>query len=572
MATDRCAGPDRDTTARWLAVAFVLYGLLATALLAIEVPPFRNPDEPAHFLRATQVAAGGLLGTRFSAIDVDGQPHVFGGGAVDPAVGWALFPFEPIGRQPGTLATTAMWAPKIHWSRMRVMVVFSNTVINPPLFYLPAAIGVAVGRVSRMMVVQTLVLSRVLTGVAAVALGAAAIAGAGGAAVWLFAVLTLPMSLSLIASTAQDALLLAFAALVGAALVRALRTPGEIGRRLFCGLVACLALVAVARPPCGALALLPLALTKLPWRPRLAAAAVVAGCVLLWSGIVAATSLTNVGRAGGADPAAQLAALGADPLLLAEATWRELAPLLAGVPGGVGRTARRSMWCCRRPITWPHAACWCWRRWRRCWRRAGTDRPRRHPRNRGGVAAVGVRHVRRRVRVMDRAGQPDGGGHPGPLLPAARAGRRGVAAGGGRGAGGAVARGAGAGGGGAFRWCRLRSRCRRWWCGIISAEGSKRGAPPRTRQPSPWTLHLVPRATALGGSRAAPWPCLTPLRPRDGAQWWRRSVRRSPTHTPKYDRPYRGGARRSAARRYAGGGSAGRPPAPPGSPRTGASG
>ncbi len=93
-------------TARWLAVAFVLYGLLATAFLAINMPPFQNPDEPTHFLRAAQVADGGLVGS-------------------------------------------------------------PNTAIYPPLFYAPSAIGVLAGRVAGMTVVQTLVVSRLLTGMAA---------------------------------------------------------------------------------------------------------------------------------------------------------------------------------------------------------------------------------------------------------------------------------------------------------------------------------------------------------------------------------------------------------------------
>jgi hypothetical protein len=52
-------------TARWMAAAFVLYGLLATAFLAINMPPFQNPDEPAHFLRAAQVAEAGWSGPGF---------------------------------------------------------------------------------------------------------------------------------------------------------------------------------------------------------------------------------------------------------------------------------------------------------------------------------------------------------------------------------------------------------------------------------------------------------------------------------------------------------------------------
>ena len=87
---------NESLTARWLAAAFVLYGLLATAFLAINMPPFQNPDEPAHFLRAAQVADGGLTGTRFSTTGADGSRQVTAGGWADPALLRAAAPFEAL--------------------------------------------------------------------------------------------------------------------------------------------------------------------------------------------------------------------------------------------------------------------------------------------------------------------------------------------------------------------------------------------------------------------------------------------------------------------------------------------
>ena len=310
--------------ARWLAAAFVLYGLLATALLAVNVPPFQNPDEPTHFLRAVQIAQGTLLGSRFTLTDTDGSPLVLAGGPVDPAVAWALSPFESIPFHPGTHATRTMWEPGVHWSRRRANMSFGNTAVNPPVLYVPAAIGVLLGRATRMTVLQTLLTSRLLTGITATSIAGLAILWAGGAAVWLFAILTLPMSLSLIASTSQDALMLACAALAGGLSVRALRSPGDRDRKTLAGITVALILVATSRPPYGALALLPLGLTRLPWRPRILAAAAVAACVLLWSGIAATTALVNFSEKAGFDPAAQLARLRADPPLLVHATWQAL--------------------------------------------------------------------------------------------------------------------------------------------------------------------------------------------------------------------------------------------------------
>ena len=49
----------------------------------------------------------------------------------------------------------------------------------PPLFYLPSAAGILVGRELDLSVIYTLYLSRLFTGVVAVALGTLAIALAG---------------------------------------------------------------------------------------------------------------------------------------------------------------------------------------------------------------------------------------------------------------------------------------------------------------------------------------------------------------------------------------------------------
>ena len=307
---------------RLLAAAFVLYGLVATVFLAINMPPFQNPDEPNHFLRAAQLADGGLLGTRFSTRGADGLPRITAGGLSDPAIMMALAPFNALPFHFDRRARRADWEPRVHWSGERVMQAYPNTVNYPPFFYAPSAIGVLVGRVAKMTVVQTLEVSRVMTGMAAVAVGAAAIASAGGAAVWIFMILTLPMSLSLIASSSQDGLLLACSALAGALVVRALRWPSNANWKLLAGLVVTLGLVAMARPPYGALALLPLGLTKLQLRWRILAAAAIMGCVAVWSGITAATALTNFGEFKGSDPVAQTAYLLRDPFLFVQVVRR----------------------------------------------------------------------------------------------------------------------------------------------------------------------------------------------------------------------------------------------------------
>jgi uncharacterized membrane protein len=316
------AGPSHERKkARWLAAAFVLYGLTATGLLATNVPPFQVADEPAHFLRAAQVAQGGLIGVRHSVIAADGSTRVTAGGRVDPALDKAAAPFTALPFHRERRVTQAYWDPNIHWSNTRDWQSFGVTANYPPLFYVPSAIGVLAGQHAGMSVLQTLVLSRLLTGAAAVALGAVGIAVAGGAAAWIFTILTLPMSLSLIASASQDALIIGCSALAGGLLLAALRAPAPSNMRLLAGLTVTLALAAAARPPYAVLAVLPLALKGVRLRLRIVAAAAIIACTAIWSIIAAVTTMTKFANA---DPMAQLAHLGAHPLLGVNAVWAAL--------------------------------------------------------------------------------------------------------------------------------------------------------------------------------------------------------------------------------------------------------
>jgi len=311
------------STGRCMAAAFVLYGLTAAALLALNVPPFQVPDELNHFMRAAQIADGILVGTRVSTKGADGALHPTVGGLVDPAIDSAAAPFMSLPFHRDRRAKREDWT-QIKWSGTRVPTAFSNTAIYPPFFYLPSALGILFGHAAHLTVVRTLIVSRVLTAVTAVAIGTAAIAAADGAAPWIFTILTLPMSLFLLASASQDALLLACSALAGALLVRGLRWPRSDDAMLLISLTLVLSLVATARPAYEALAVLPLGLPNVPLRWRILATAAVTACVTIWSVIVAKMMLSDYAWGSGADSAAQLARLIHDPLLAAHVAFATL--------------------------------------------------------------------------------------------------------------------------------------------------------------------------------------------------------------------------------------------------------
>ena len=311
--------------ARRIAAAFVLYGLLATILLALNMPPFQNPDEPSQLLRAAQLADGGLIGTRFEVSDADGRRFFQGGGLSDPAVRQAWLPFDLLVGHPDRKTKRQDGAAQIDWSNARTLTTFPNTAMYPPFFYIPSALGVVLGRMVGATVVHSLMLSRLLTGAAAVAVAAVAIILSGAAAIWIFAILTLPMSLALIASPAPDALILGFSALAVALMLRSQLQPAALKPGGLVWLTVSLGLVAMARPPYAFLVLPLLALPRVGWRRRLLMAAVVIVCVGLWGVITAVTTWSNVGAVVHADPTRQLSLLLADPLRippLAAATMR----------------------------------------------------------------------------------------------------------------------------------------------------------------------------------------------------------------------------------------------------------
>ncbi|THD73147.1 MAG: DUF2142 domain-containing protein [Bradyrhizobium sp.] len=323
----RCelANADRDDYARWIAAAFLLYGVLSTALLAIVMPPFQVPDEPAHFMRAAQIARGELIGMRFPTTAADGSPQMTAGGQLDSALVGTITPFtKSMPAHPEVRASRTMWEPAVRWSNDLALCAFPNSVIYPPFFYAPSAIGILAGRAAGLSIVHTLIVSRMLTGSAAVVLGAIAIAISGGAAAWIFAILTLPMSLSLIASVSSDALCLGCGAMAAALLMRCLRRWTEQSGKLLIALTAMLGLMAMSRPPYAALALLPLALTKAPWRWRIVSAVAVAACGTIWWAIAAATTFTGFGDIVDANPAEQLVRLQQDPLLAVRVIWTSL--------------------------------------------------------------------------------------------------------------------------------------------------------------------------------------------------------------------------------------------------------
>src|SRR5438309_2337643 len=118
---------------------FALVALSIGLALALLTPPFQNPDEGGHFLRATQIAGGELVGRR-----LDGGTS---GGRVDGAADDAARLFAPLAGHSERRVDPAMsaQAAAIRWGAPPRDVGFPNTVLWSPVLYFPAAMAVRVG-------------------------------------------------------------------------------------------------------------------------------------------------------------------------------------------------------------------------------------------------------------------------------------------------------------------------------------------------------------------------------------------------------------------------------------------
>ena len=273
------------------------------------MPPLQNADEAAHAFRADQVSHLGLLGIPVP----DGEF----GGAADSGLAQLASQTAPLQSASNRVVTREAFRP-LPWGSP-VPIGYPNTAINPPFFYLPASLAAALARSLGVSLPNGLVLMRLATGLATIAIGAAAIALAGNAALWVYAVLLLPMSMSVSAAVAQDGPMLACTAMAAALLLYLQRPDAAWPRPAFAGLCVLVAAVAMSRTPYLPFAALVVAAPVKPaW--RVAALSCVVVVVLAWAWRGAQYFPLPPRPDGVVRPAAQLRLLASHP-------WR--LPLLA---------------------------------------------------------------------------------------------------------------------------------------------------------------------------------------------------------------------------------------------------
>jgi uncharacterized membrane protein len=222
---------------------FLLFAVPLVVFLAVRTPAFQTPDEVNHFFRSYQVAHGVLFAREGGYTD----------SAIDDLYTFvAKLPFNP---QAHMTAAEVAGARTVRWSGRLKYHSFPNTAAYFPADYIPQAFGILIGQACGLGVLNTLILARLLNGAAAIVICAFALALCRRGKVMIFAVLLLPMTLSLFASCSQDATLIALACLAFSLISRQLEAAVPMTSATAAVVFGAIFIIAIGRPPHAALAL-----------------------------------------------------------------------------------------------------------------------------------------------------------------------------------------------------------------------------------------------------------------------------------------------------------------------------
>ncbi len=266
-----------------------LLAVFGLADLAV-TPPFQAADEDRHFLRAYHISEGSLLGVKMIR---PGGGGVESGGYLPAHVAADIRLFEDQRFQPKRKTSPAALREKylaggrLGFGRKKVFTQFSNTVVYPPVPYLPQAAAIIAAKGLGLRTAGALYLARLFNLAAALSLVWYALAQLGFShklRLAAFMLAGLPMSVFQFASASGDAVTIALGLAVLASACRLRRSwdEGSFRMLLFLSL-----LLSLCRLPYFLLALS--AVPAVLGRPRgrlarlLALLAATAGPALAWN-------------------------------------------------------------------------------------------------------------------------------------------------------------------------------------------------------------------------------------------------------------------------------------------------
>ena len=263
---------------RWLAIIFLLCAVPTGLGCALLTPLGVPPDELAHIARAEGLRLGQITNPP-SPINVPGV--LVNSGIFDIILAMELEPYAARGNVPPAILVQT---GAVRWGSQNWFCTTQMTMYFP-VFYLPAALGLAGGKLAGLSPLFAIYLARVCMLLSFMAMGGAALCLARFGAPLLFVILTLPTSITLGASCSQDGQLIAACALAVALLTRTAptRTARVAGGAAWWGALALLTAIALAKFSYVALLLFCLAPLHAPGLARRAGLVLLAAVApLLW--------------------------------------------------------------------------------------------------------------------------------------------------------------------------------------------------------------------------------------------------------------------------------------------------
>ncbi len=302
---------------RCLWAAYLLLAFPVVLLLVYATPPFQVADEANHFLRAVQVETGHLIATK--------RGNQAAGGEIDGQAIDVSRAFDDLKFHPDHKLETSLLAREDgpRWGEQpKTFADFANTAIYPPFFYAPAAIGIKLGKLFGLSILETLYVARLINALCATALAGTALALCGKGRAALGVILSLPMVLSLFGSVSPDALSIASGSFVVALWSRYLARDEDIPvwpRCIAAGLLGAIIAARVPLMPLYGLILLPTSgrrrLFSRTWLSRSDMLSIVVGLTPIAFGLLGAHAAKIPFRANdGVAPIVQLAGLLHDPV------------------------------------------------------------------------------------------------------------------------------------------------------------------------------------------------------------------------------------------------------------------
>ena len=325
-----------------VARTYLITALVGGAVMAFLSPPFQAPDEPNHFFRAQALSEGYVVAQR--------QPGKVGAPMRAAIPHWALTLLGDIYGHPDKKQTVDALKTRrdIADDPSIVFVDFRNSALYSPVVYVPQAVGLGLGRLLRMPLLDAYYLGRLLNLIASVALCYWTARRLPYGQLTFVMIALSPTFLFEQASFSADALTYALAAtFCGAVLNESVHTHAPLGRRTVIVLALLGALMGLTKPlaaPLPVFALLLLRRTlgspaRRPWGAVMVVIGVSWATMLGWSLMMSGMYLI-ANSTPGIDPAGQRAWILAHPVEFADIVWRTFlvywSPLLHSAVGVLG--------------------------------------------------------------------------------------------------------------------------------------------------------------------------------------------------------------------------------------------